>query len=134
MSLIGNWKEKIAQYVDVRVQLVKLSFIDRTSNILSYLILMFISLFLGLAILIFAGMGIAEWFAGIFDSRAGGYFTAVGFYLLLMGLLYLTRGVILKTFAGIFIRVLTEGDDDDDDDDKEKERARQKARQEKNTD
>jgi len=114
MNLIGKWKEKIAHYIEVRVQLMKLSFIERTSNILSYLVFTFISLFLILTVLIFLGIGVGEFFGEMLNSRATGFFITAGLYILMFGLLMLLRQPIIKAFSGLFIRILTENDDDED--------------------
>jgi len=113
MSFITKWKEKIAHYVDVRVSLMKLGFIERTSGILSYLIFVFIGLFLAVSVLIFVGIGIGEYFAGVLDTRAGGFFITAGFYVLLLVLMFFLRLPITTAFSGIFIRIMTETDHDE---------------------
>jgi hypothetical protein len=116
MSFINKWKDKIAHYVDVRLSLVKLGFIERTSNILSYLIFVFIGLFLTVSILIFLGIGIGEYFADVLDSRAGGFFITAGFYVLLLVLMFLLRIPITTAFSSAFIRIMTdEGPEDEED-------------------
>lgn len=107
MSFISSWKEKIAHYVEIRMNLFKLGLIERMSNIMSYLIFVFIGLFVGLSILIFLGIGIGEYFATVLDSRAGGFFVTAGIYILLLIVMFLFRSPIKKAFAGVFIRILT---------------------------
>lgn len=114
MSFFGTWKEKITHYIDIRINLMKLGFIERTSNILSYLIFVFISLFLTLSVLIFVGIGIGEFFSSLLDSRTAGFFITAGFYILLLGLMMLIRVPIIKMFAGIFIRIMTAPDPDEE--------------------
>ena len=115
LDFISNWKDKIAHYVDVRIRLVKLEVIERTSNVLSYLIFIFIALFTGAAILIFAGMALSEYFAGLVDSTAGGYGITTGLYILLLLLFFALRKTIIAAFMSIFVKVLTDANDDDDD-------------------
>ena len=112
MNIINKWIEKITEYVDVRLQLAKLSFVERTSHILGYIVFSFVVLSLLLPILIFLGIGLSEVFTTLFDSRIGGYFTTVGVYVLLMVLLIVMRKSIITRFANIFVEKLTEGDDD----------------------
>jgi len=114
MSFIGKWKDRIAHYIDLRLSLIKLGFVERTAGILSYLIYVFISLFLTIAILIFLGIGLGEWFATLVDSKAGGFLMTAGVFLLLMILLILLRAAIIRSFSGIFIRIMTEMDDEDE--------------------
>jgi hypothetical protein len=122
MSFITKWKDKVAHYVDVRLSLMKLGFIERTSGILSYLIFVFIGLFLAVSILIFVGIGIGEYFSEVLDSRAGGFFITAGFYVLLLVVMFLLRNPITTAFSGVFIRIMTEVDTDaHEDKDKTKE-------------
>jgi hypothetical protein len=116
MNFINKWKDKIAHYVDVRVQLVKLSVIERSSNVLSYFIFVFICLFISLSVLIFLGIVLGELFSGLLDSRPLGYLVTTGIYLLLVGLMFAMRKTIINAFSSAFIRILTSMDDDDEDD------------------
>ncbi|OJW83515.1 MAG: hypothetical protein BGO69_08575 [Bacteroidetes bacterium 46-16] len=114
MSFIDKWKDKITEYVDVRVQLIKLSFVERTSHILGYFVYVFIVLSLLLPILIFLGMGLSEAFTELFDSRTAGYFMTLGVYVLLTLIVMLCRKQLINKAAGIFIAKLTDDDDDND--------------------
>ena len=124
INLFSKWKDKVAQYVDVRLNLAKLAFVERTSNVLSFLIFTFILLFLTVAILIFIGIGLQEAFSVWVDSRVGGAFLAAAFYILLFLLVFLVRKPVLRAFAGLFIQLLTDQGEDDDDDDEEGHRNR----------
>ncbi|MBS1584166.1 MAG: hypothetical protein JSS82_01265 [Bacteroidetes bacterium] len=115
MSFIDKWKDKITEYVDVRFQLIKLSFIERTSHILGFLVYTFVALSLVLPILIFIGIGLSEVFTSLFDSRIAGYFCTVGVYVLLLLILIATRKSLINKFAGIFIAKLTEIDEEKED-------------------
>ncbi|MBS1782775.1 MAG: hypothetical protein JSS78_06895 [Bacteroidetes bacterium] len=114
MDFISKWKDKIAHYVDVRISLLKLGFIEKTSNILSYLIFVFIGLFLGLSILLFVGIALGEYFAAVFSSRTAGFMTTVGFYAVLLGCLFGLRKTIITAFSGVFIRILTSGNTEEE--------------------
>jgi len=117
MSFIDKWKDKITEYVDVRFQLIKLSFIERTSHILGYLVYVFIILSLLLPILIFTGIGLSEVFTSLFDSRIAGFFCTAGVYILIVLIIIAARKSLIKNLANIFIAKLTDIDDDDKDDD-----------------
>ncbi len=119
MNLFTRWKEKATDYVDVRLGLMKLSFIERTSTLLSNLMISFIYLFVGLAFFIFFGIALLEVFIELLDSRIGGAFLTAGIFALMLGVLFALRKPIIAAFAGIFIRILTERDEDDDDEDEE---------------
>ena len=119
MNFFSRWKDKATEYIDVRVGLLKLSFIERTSMLLGNLMVSFIYLFIALAFFIFLGFALLETFSSMLDSRVAGAFLTAGFFALMLGLLFALRKSIIKAFSSIFIRILTEGDDDDDDDDRD---------------
>lgn len=119
LDFVNKWKHKVAHYIDVRMQLMKLNIIERVSGVLSYFIFAFIALFLLLAILIFLGIGLAEYFSELVNSRPGGYFMTTGVYALVMVILVMARTSITGKFSGIFIAMLTAGDDDDKDEKEE---------------
>jgi hypothetical protein len=114
MSFISKWKDKIAHYIEVRLNLFKLGLIERISNILSYLIFVFIGLFLSVSVLIFIGIGIGEYFSSVLDSRAGGFFITAGFYVLLLIIMFLLRVSITSAFSAVFIRIMTATEPDED--------------------
>lgn len=118
VDIFNNWKEKITQYVDLRFQLFKLEFIDRTSNVLSYILFAFAMLLFSMAILIFLGIGLGEWLCEVLNTRTGGFFATAGIYIIFLLVLFAMRKRLIRAFSGIFIRVLTENGDDDDNEEK----------------
>ena len=123
MDFINKWKDKIAHKIGDKIQTVKLDIIDKTSGVMGYLLFSLMALFGTLAVLLFVGLGMAEWFAGLLDSRAGGYFATAGIFVLMVGLLFMLSGKVLNAFAGIFIRILTKQEDDDEEEDAEQEKG-----------
>ena len=119
MNIFTVWKDKATEYVDVRVGLMKLTFIERTSTLLGNLMVSFIYLFVALAFFIFFGVALLELFIELLDSRVGGAFLTAGLFLAMFVVLFLMRKTIINAFAGIFIRILTEGDEDDEQDSKD---------------
>ncbi len=118
-NLINKWKDKIVQYLDVHLRLIKLNFIERTSNVLSYILFVMLALFIFFAVLLFVGLGLAELLSDLFQSRTGGFFGAAGFFLIVLLIAIALNERISKWFSVIFIRILTsKGDDDDDEDEK----------------
>jgi hypothetical protein len=112
LEFIGKWKDKVTDYIDVRVQLVKLEIVERTSHILSYIMYAIIITLFMAPVLLFTGMGLAELFAEIFDSRVGGYFLVAGVYLLILLILYANRKSIIAKFIGLFISVMTHDEEE----------------------
>ena len=113
LGFITDWIDKITHSLELRVQLVKINLIERISSVLSYFIFSFVILFLTLAVLVFLGMGLSEFFANLTDSRVAGYLITTGIYILLMVCVFAGRKTFVKLFSGMFIRILTEDEDED---------------------
>lgn len=124
IDLLGKWKEKATQYVDVRVQLVKLKFIARASSVLGSVILALILIMVAMLIFLFIGLGIMECFTHWLNSRIGGAFATAGFFLILFLIMFLARKAVGNNFAGIFVRIMTEGDDEEEEDERPVRKAR----------
>src|SRR5690606_22776960 len=106
-----------AQYIDIRLRLFKLNLIEQVSGILGYLILTFIALFVCMSVLIFFGLGLAEYLVDVLDSRSGAYFLTGGIFILLFFLLFVFKKFIVRIISSVFISIITEKKDDDEDDD-----------------
>ncbi len=115
MNFIQELKDKVAEYLDVHVKLIKLNFIESIAKIFGYFIFVMMGSLLGFAILIYLGLALAEWFTVLANgSRIAGFFMTVGAYLLLAVFLYLLRKPLIKTFSGKVIKLLTENTDQED--------------------
>lgn len=114
-NLFNEWKENATRFLEVRANLLKLTIVERASNVLSFLIYIFILIFLAIAVLIFLGLALKETFAQWFNSAIGGAFATLGFYLLLVLIVVLMRKSVLNSFASIFVRMLTAEDEEEDD-------------------
>jgi Zn-dependent protease with chaperone function len=114
MNIFSAVKEKITQYITAYLKLLKINFIDRTSNVLGYIIFTLIGLFLAFCILLFLGLGLVEVFSTIGCSRLASFFIVIAIYLLLLIIMVMLRKNIVRFFVGSIIKVLTEGDNDDE--------------------
>lgn len=123
MNFITEWKDKIAHYIDVRLQLAKLTVVEKTSGVLSFLVFIFISLFISLAVLVFAGMALGEMFSDLTGSRPLGYLITTGIYILLLLLLFALRKSIVNSFSGVFIRMLTHEEDEEEEQNKKEQKT-----------
>jgi hypothetical protein len=119
MNFISNWKDKITDFAEAKVEQVKLNIIEQVSGIGSFLLYAFMLLLMLLMVFLLLGLSMSEFFGKVFDSYALGYLTTAGIYLLFAGVLIAARKPITTAFGDIFVRILTKnnGDDDDDDDD-----------------
>lgn len=117
LNFVGKWKDKITDYIDTRVRLVKLTIVERVAKVLSFFTFTIACFFLALPILLFMSMGSAEFFADLVDSRAGGYLIIAGIYALLFIILYIFRKSFTRKFTDLFVSVMTDRDDDDEEED-----------------
>lgn len=112
MGILSALKEKVTQYVDVYVKLLKINFIGRTAHLLSYFMFAMIGLFLVFCILLFTGLGLVEIFVVVGMSKMAAFFITIGIYLLLLFIVLACRKAITRFFASSIIRVMTEGDEE----------------------
>ena len=112
MSILTQLKEKVTQYLNVYIKLLKVNFIGRTANIFSYFFFSLICLFIFFCIILYTGFGLTEVFADAGLSKTASFFIVTGIYVLLLVIVVSLRKPITRFFASGFIRVLTEGDDE----------------------
>lgn len=122
LNFVEKWRDKITDYIDARVRLVKLSFVERIAKVLSFFTFTIAAFLLVLPILLFMSMSSAEFFADLVDSRAGGYMIITGIYVFLLIILYIFRKSFLRKFADLFVKVMTDLEDDDDEEEEEKKK------------
>src|SRR5437868_2521472 len=113
MNIFDKLRDKVVQYFDVKIRLIKISVIERSSTLLGYLFYSLILLFVVLAILIFLGFGLAEVFSDLFNSKALGYFMALLVYVIIMFILIASRRKIVRSFGNTFISIMTEQDEEE---------------------
>ncbi len=121
--MFGKLKDKISNYLQLRVELVRLELIERLVNVMGYVLFVMIVIFLVLTMVLFTGLGLAEWLSDVMKSRYGGYFATGGIVLLATIIVVLNSNKIIRFFANKFVALLTaskklpqdEGDDDEDD-------------------
>jgi hypothetical protein len=111
MNLFDKLKEKITAYVDLRINLLKINLIERTSGILAYVIYVIVIMFFLLAVLLFFGLGMSEAFSSLVNSRPLGYFMAFGVYFIIFILIIFSRRGIVRMFRNRFIGLMTEDDE-----------------------
>jgi hypothetical protein len=114
MSIIGQLKEKVTQYIDVNVRLLKITLIGKTASLLSFFLFALIGLFLFFCIILFAGMGVEEALTDAGMSKTASFFITTGIYAVLLVILVALRKTIVRGFSNIFIRSMTEDDEDED--------------------
>ncbi len=116
MSIFGSVKDKITQYVEVYIKLLKVNFIGKTASILSYFMFAMICLFLLFGIIMLIGFGVVEVFVALGFTKVAAFFLTTGVFTIKLVILLSLRRPITRFFANTFISVITEGDDEDSSD------------------
>jgi hypothetical protein len=122
--MFSNVKEKITRHIQIRIDLLKLEVIHRSSGIMSYFMFALICLFIFFSVIMFLGFGLSELFIDAGMSRGASFLLTTGLYLLLLTTIILLRGRITRFFSSTFISILTETSEEKegtDDEDNEKE-------------
>jgi hypothetical protein len=122
--MFSNVKEKITRHIQIRIDLMKLEVIHRSSGIMSYFMFALICLFIFFSVIMFLGFGLSELFIDAGMSRGASFLLTTGLYLLLLTTIILLRGRITRFFSSTFISILTETSEEKegtDDEDNEKE-------------
>lgn len=114
MGFFSKFTDKIAQYADAQLNLIKLNIVQHVSRILSFLIFTFICLLCVLCMFIFVGISLGEYFTLLMGSKVLGYFFAALFFLLVFIILVFVRKKITDFFTNTFISSLTDQDDEDE--------------------
>jgi hypothetical protein len=76
--------DHVEDLADTFYRLTVLNLTQKTSNIVSSVVVMIALCSLGFFVLLFGGLALAWWLGNIVDSRAGGFLLAAAFFLILV--------------------------------------------------
>ncbi len=107
-------KKELEQYVRDRVWLLKLQAGEKTAQLMAVLFFTLVIGLLAFFVLLFFSIMAGYYFATLTGSLFSGFAIVVGFYLLLLLLLFLTRKRIEKTIINTVIRILFAKNSDDE--------------------
>ncbi|MCW3121166.1 MAG: hypothetical protein JWQ38_658, partial [Flavipsychrobacter sp.] len=111
MNILATIKEKILEYLDVHIKLLKLNFIGQTSKVVSYFLFAFICLFIVFAIVLFLGFGLTETFMALGLSKLASFFVTIGVYILMLTIVISCRRGITRFFASGIISAMSSDED-----------------------
>jgi hypothetical protein len=95
-SKVEAFTDDVKSYVTTLVELYRLKFTDKLSSAGAAITVYVIMLLLGLLVLIMISIGAAIWISEGLGSSFAGFFIVAGIYVLLGGLIWATKGSILK--------------------------------------
>ena len=106
-------KDSLERYLELRLDLIKLSILSKISKISVFLITALVLVLLGSAFILFGAAAFVVWYGNTYGDYLMGLLMVTGFILFLGILFYLLRrplisSIVIKSFAGI----LFENDDD----------------------
>lgn len=110
--MIGKLFDTLTEYIKARLDVMKLTLVERTALLMGYFMFLLTGLMVVTAILIFLGFGLAIVFGDLCNSPAAGFFITAGIYALLVFIVAMQKTRLLNWMAGLFINMLT-GDDDE---------------------
>jgi hypothetical protein len=106
-------KKSLQEYLELKIEILNLKFIRKSSTIGGLLIWILILSFLGLLILFFAGMALSFWLSGIFNSNTAGFAATTGILLLFTLILILARKqLFINPIIRIIVREQTRENDE----------------------
>lgn len=120
MGIFDNVKDRISRYIEVRLDLMKVSVIGRTASVVSYVLFALICLLFLFCIVLFIGLGLTNAFIDMGVSAVGAFFITTGIYILLLIFIILLRKPISRFFADSLVEVITADDDNGEDKEEEK--------------
>jgi hypothetical protein len=93
---LDNAKKEIQEYLEVKLDLIKLQAAESLSRILSSALSMAIIFFLLFLILLFISIGAGFFFASYLQSSGLGFLCVAGFYIVLLIIILLFRKKIIE--------------------------------------
>lgn len=110
-------KKLVREYIETRVELLKLKGVRSLSQVSSLLIIIFITSSLLLFVMLFLGMSFAWWIAGLTNSNAIGFLSAAGLFIVLVIILIALRKPLFRApLIRMFISEAMKDENDPDDD------------------
>src|SRR4051812_26783670 len=88
--------EKAGDYIETRLELIKLRAVNKSSDVTSSLISGVAVLLMALFAFVFVNIGLALWIGEMLDSSYLGFFILTGFYILVALLLHSFRKAWIK--------------------------------------
>ncbi len=103
-DLYSSLLKDVKEYVHLQFDMLRLVLIEKISQIISLIVVLFIGTILILASFIYFSMAFVHWMNSIFDSMIPGFLILGGFFLILFSLFY---GLKTKIFLNPIIKKLS---------------------------
>lgn len=105
--MFKNIKNRITEYFNLKFEIIRLEIIERLVNVMGYMIFIMLAIFLGFSIILFIGLGLAEWIGDLLNKRYAGYFIMGGVLMISLLLIIWRSKPFISFFANKFVAMLT---------------------------
>ena len=102
---IAGLNDSVKQYVQARIDLVKLQLLKKVSQSLSFIFGLFVFILIAVLVLMFSGAAFAFWYGNTYNNYLEGVLIVVGFLVLISVLFLLLKNKILTS---VFLRNFSE--------------------------
>ena len=113
-KIFRELKEDVSAYVELKLELLKLSTYERSGQLIAILSYGLILLFLAFFAILFIFLALGFFMGDIFGSMGTGFAFVAVLYLLLIGLIIMNKGRICNTVLNVVIAALNGNDEKDD--------------------
>ena len=113
-KIFRELKDDVSTYVELKLELLKLSTYERSGRLIAILSYGLILLFLAFFAILFIFLALGFFMGDIFGSMGTGFAFVAVLYLLLIGLIIMNKGRICNTVLNVVIAALNGNDEKDD--------------------
>ena len=113
-KIFRELKDDVSTYVELKIELLKLSTYERSGQLIAILSYGLILLFLAFFAILFIFLALGVFMGDIFGSMGTGFAFVAVLYLLLIGLIIMNKGRICNTVLNVVIAALNGNDEKDD--------------------
>ncbi len=113
-EIFRELKEDVSTYVELKLELLKLSTYERSGHLIAVLSYGLILLFLAFFAILFVFLALGFFMGDVFGSVGAGFAFVAVQYLLLIGLIAMNKRKICNTVLNIVIAALNGNDENDD--------------------
>ena len=112
-KIFRELKDDVSTYVELKLELLKLSTYERSGQLIAILSYGLILLFLAFFAILFIFLALGFFMGDIFGSMGTGFAFVAVLYLLLIGLIIMNKGRICNTVLNVVIAALNGNDEKD---------------------
>lgn len=110
-EIFRELKKDLSAYVELKLELLKLSTYERTGKVIAVLSYGLILLFLAFFVILFIFLALGFFLGDLFGSIGAGFAVVAVLYLLLIGIILLNKNKISDKVLNVVIAALTTNDD-----------------------